>query len=578
MTTQGLSVSEHVVTVEYSAKRNRDDTYALSYGQSFMHNCINNLSPFDAHLNMSFNIKDVAFSSLSDAVVAIKTFVENVESLRTTYNFDEDEGKIVQELSESGVFEISVFDSGSLSRDSVVIDVKNEIQRESFNLTKAPLARFAIVTRGGAPEAVICTLSHLAADVGGLVLSQKYLEDLLKNGPEGGGQVVSDWHPQDQALKELGATGANVETKSADHWRETLPLLPQALFFRKHANVSEIRWQRCRIDSARIAVASRLLAERYEVSAASVLAAAFTSLLCYINRTNRCGLRLASQNRFDSKTLKSVGTYVQEVTIACDADLDNFELTCRRLHAQSVAAYPRARYRHETLRCITQKHDELKGLRTTVDIAFNSVLGDDLNSSLKMLSQEALDSLPDANINWIQGFHKEAIVSYFHANMSGLFYMLVDTAYLPTSVTEKIVTAMEGFLVDITLGKKGIEGVITALGDFQFVPTKDWVNVSGSWIHLPTCEGVLGVLLNAKMVRFVASDTLSSMEAHVLVDDVDSSVDFGTLSNKFALVVGDLRCAIMPRVVYVYDSSTTTNANFADTAHAERVLTLPALT
>ena len=345
----------------------------LTWGQQAFWRLTRWLDDGDPYFNLPWSLPVYGRRDLGAVLLALRRLVERHETLRTTY--EEVPGGPVQRVAREGRFTVEVFEAGEARPLVAARELSAELAAKGFDYATELPFRCAVVTRDGRPRAVAFALTHLAVDGWSLNVLATDWRSLLA----GDELPAPAWQPLDQAAFEREGAGAARGERAFRHWRTVLGRVPRSLFDFPGETPEEQRFVRVGMESAAVAAAAEVLAERWSVSTASVLTTASAVLLATLTGHREVAMQLIVANRHGSQTEAMVGTVVQDGLFVLDLPEGTFADAVRAGHgagadhlpARAVrpvrddgaprGGRPRARRRHRPVRLL-QRHADHRSL------------------------------------------------------------------------------------------------------------------------------------------------------------------------------------------------------------------------
>ncbi|MBG0829767.1 hypothetical protein HS041_18545 [Planomonospora sp. ID67723] len=425
-------------TVEFTGERGGEAP--LTWGQRSIWRITRWLEDGDPYFNTPWVLPVPGRPDLDTVLRALGTLVERHESLRTTCQ-ETPEGP-VQRIASVGRLTVEIFDAVDATPRQAAAELAGELATKGFDYAAELPLRCAVVTADGRPRALALALSHLAVDAWALDLLAAEWRRLLA----GEDLPPPAWQPMDQAAFERSGKGAERGERALRHWRSVLERAPGTLFDHPPGTPEDPRFVRVGMESAAVAAAARVLAERWSVSTTSVLLTASAVLLATLTARGTAVMQFIVGNRHDPRLRDMVGTAVQDGLFVLDLPDGMFADAVRAGHRQALITYRHAHYEPYAMMALREEAGP-------VDLSayFNDVRT--VPAWPNLPAQATLDpaALTGRTKTFFVGAWAEVDAKVFFATGPAThtcqLYLLTDTAYLPRSTAYALLRGVETLLV-----------------------------------------------------------------------------------------------------------------------------------
>ncbi|MFC4901625.1 condensation domain-containing protein [Streptosporangium amethystogenes subsp. fukuiense] len=435
------------VTVEFSGARGGESP--LTWGQLAIWRITRWLEDGDPYFNMPWVLPVYGRHTLEAVIGALRGLVERYETLRTTC--EEIADGPVQRVASRGRFDVEVVDAGEDRLLAAAKKVSAELAARGFDYAVELPFRCAVVTVGGRPRAVAFALSHLAVDGWALDVLAGDWRALLA----GDELSAPEWQPLDQAAFEREGTGAARGERALRHCRAELSRAPETMFDFPRVTAEEPRFVRVGMESAAVAAAAEVLAERWSVSTASVLTTASAVLLGVLTGHRRVVMQLIVANRHDPRTAAMAGTAVQDGLLVLDLPDGTFADVVRAGHRRALTAYRNAHYDPYRMMALREEIGRERGAPVDLSAYFNDTRTAAHWPNLPRVEPAgdpaAVAALTERTRFFLVGAWDAVDATVFFATGPATntcqLYLLTDTACLPRSTAYALLGGVERLLV-----------------------------------------------------------------------------------------------------------------------------------
>ncbi|WP_433528499.1 condensation domain-containing protein [Micromonospora sp. CA-263727] len=303
----------------------------LSFGQLSVWRSIEHLSPDRAASVNLARTWDLPDDCTVDSVrTALEVLTERHESLRTRYAESGPRG-IEQVICRPARLPIATYELG-VEAEERASDVTVRLAKDAIALDTVHPWRVGIVTQAGRPRHLALVIHHLAADSAAIAVANREFIGLL------GGVAPADPAPRcrDVAVEQHSSAWAMRRAASLDYWKRVTEAAPPAAA--GPTAISTARWATLR--SMPVTIGTERLAARLNISAQSVLYAAYCRTLADSMQQDRFLVGLLASNRVATRWRNLVSSMNQLVPVLVRMRPgEDFASLATRLYAESLAAY-----------------------------------------------------------------------------------------------------------------------------------------------------------------------------------------------------------------------------------------------
>ncbi|MFC8076438.1 condensation domain-containing protein [Streptomyces sp. NPDC057307] len=310
----------------------------LTWGQLCIWDVLRRLPAGDDSLNMAEWRPVVVPLSVSQVAGLLGQLLERHEALRSHY-FPDADGEPAQRVLPEGKLDALLVECGPGNPAEWAEDIGRRMRRGAFDEASELPLRVAILTRAGAPVAVVLVISHMAVDRWSMSLLAEELADCLTSG-SADTLPPRARQPLERAAFEGSASGIRRERSTLDYWARSLRRTPRALLAAT-STPDEAQRDWAAIESPAMARAVRALAARAATTTGMVLIGAVTLLLALRAGTTAGSMRLIVSTRSDPRDRGFVGPINQNALLRLDLEKESFDEWLRRSSAATLLAYRR---------------------------------------------------------------------------------------------------------------------------------------------------------------------------------------------------------------------------------------------
>ncbi|HEV3359937.1 MAG TPA: condensation domain-containing protein [Pseudonocardiaceae bacterium] len=437
--------------------------------------------------------------SVAEIAEAIGALLARHEALRTHYLPGAD-GEPVQRVLPEGSVPIEVREVVG-DAHAFVLDVLAVALARPFEVDRGLPVRVTVFTGGGAPFLVMCTVSHVAVDVGGAEVLARQLRTLL----DGAALDTPPHQPIEHAAWENSAAGLRRRAAALEHWSTQLNRMPQAMFALPPHPDGTPGYREALLRSRALAMAVRTL----PVSpSAAVLAAGVVLAALYTDTPSGAFISVCG-NRFRPLWRDYVGTIAQDAIIPFAVGRDaTFLDIARRLQLDAMNAYRYAQFDAARLWEIIDAVCARRGTSFHRDWVFNDigVHADrrstepaplDADSLVRAIEETTVEFVTDADLP-----------AAFFLTLAGVsddcvdIRLYADTEFLPPHGITGFLLAMERLLVTAALRPVRIDeiGELTGITPVER-DGADWVRVDSCWVSIAATTALLHTVPGIKNAR-----------------------------------------------------------------------------
>ncbi|MEU8194076.1 condensation domain-containing protein [Microbispora amethystogenes] len=397
-----------------------------------------------------------------------------------------------------------------------------ELAATGFDYAAELPVRCAVVCLRGRPRALALALSHLALDGWSLNMVAAEWPRLVA----GEDLPVPEWQPLDQAAFERSDPPPGAQ--ALRHWRSGLAAAPRSMFDFPEREPEEPRFVRYGMDSPAAAVAAEALAARHGVTTSSVLTVASAALLAAVTGHSTAALQLIVSNRHHLRTGTMAGPAAQDGLCVIDlgagdqgpgdqglgdqgpGDLGagdpgtsdrgagTFAEALGPGHRRTLATYRNGHYDPSLVLAARDAEAWHRGADIDLDAFFNDVRQGGRWSGLPDVDPGdagALAALRGRSRTFFVGAYSKVKAKIFFATgpapSTCEFFVLVDTAFLPGRVAERMLGGLEELLVRAVSADVPLDRIAEIAGLDPVRRPAGWTRIGPDWVSLPETEALL---------------------------------------------------------------------------------------
>lgn len=409
------------------------------------------------------------------------------ESLRSTFSMS----RPVQFVSDACAVELESFEleEDSLSQNTLH-RVSAQLLPHGFDIEEAPPWRAAVLTRDGTPQELVMLLHHLLVDGWSCKLLTEELTTLLTQ--RAAGQAFDlppiRWQPLDQASSEATPRVLDDSRRALDHWRECIAEAPFNLLgpFRGEGGDSKV----CHCLKAFLTQAGadcEQLADKYGVSTATVVIAAFACAVLERAGAEQLFVDLVVSNRFSSEARNSIGSLALSGILRVHAPQGaSFAEVLEQTGRNTLRAYRFSHCNPCEFRAIEVGQITERGLylQSTLLVNFHSY-GDELP---QLLAPEMLEPDKIMVVSLPVPFEFDALYVDITPWEDGILvdFYASDRALSPAQAEELLKRVRRLLHEAVQDGNS-----LAVRPEAAATPGPGWVTVGGGWVSLPRTEALL---------------------------------------------------------------------------------------
>lgn len=447
-----MTVTPASATVAFTGTR--DGEAALTWGQRHNWRALRLHGPGQYFLNCPWVLPVYSRRDLGAVLNALGALIGRHESLRTTFH-DTPAGP-VQRVARSGELTVRLEQAGQERPLELAERLAARMSEETFAPGGEWPLHCRVVISAGRPAALAFSFSHLAVDHEALWLLSEDWRRLLR----GEDLPPASWQPMDQTELEATEQFQARSARSLRYWQPVLEEVPLDVFDHPPGEPEDPRFIEVGMESAALAAAAGLLAERWEISTSSVLLAACGTALATVTGRPRTVMLLPHSNRRDPRTRAMVGAVGQDSLFALDlggsgldgADGADFGATCRAAQRNALLAYRNTQYDPFAMWAMREETGRRRGREPDLNAFFNDRLGTDGGPDLprSAIGENLADLAGKTRIHASNAWPSICIRVMFTvgtADGAGQLSLIADTAYLPRDIATSMLLGIEALLV-----------------------------------------------------------------------------------------------------------------------------------
>ncbi|MGW0646608.1 condensation domain-containing protein [Streptomyces badius] len=498
------------VTVAYAGGDERRGP--LTMGQANMIRCILRDDP--THINIH-DVWPVAEGTTVVAVTdALRALAVRHEGLRTTFPHPAGSAPVDQVVAAEGTFTVTVLDHTELPDDAAgyAESVARAARSGRFALDREFPLRITLLTVAGQPVYVALAFSHAVADGSAMAILREEFAELLA-GKELPG--LASLPPVDLAAVEASPAGLRKSEASLRYWERILRTGPQEMFAeprgRRPGTDEEARQLTLRSRRGGRALAGA--ARRTGHPEATVLMAAWCSLVAHRAGQDSCVTAVPSANRFHARVARSVTTTSQDALLHLDVRVPTFDALVARTWGAVLNAYRHSQFDSVRLWEMIDRVTAERGSHFGRDVVFNDV------SALPapLLGTDAQDR-DDAEQELAWGPPQT-----LPTRMLAFTYRTAPQLHISLWAAPSLFTPeeAEGFLAGLVLlleaaasGDVPMEALAEVTGVRPAERGTGWLRVDGCWVSPDAVREALGRAVGGLPVRVQVTEA-SGAEPHL---------------------------------------------------------------
>ncbi|WP_182880590.1 condensation domain-containing protein [Microbispora sp. H10949] len=509
-------------TVEFRGARGGQA--ALTWGQQGIWRSTQWLDDGDPYFNLPWALPVTGAADLDAVLRAVGRLVERHETLRTAYvregarpgtgtqgsagaGTEAGAGAgTVQRVRREGRLTVGVYEAAAKPMTAAKA-LAAELASTGFDYAAELPVRCAVVCLRGRPRALALALSHLALDGWSLNMVAAEWPRLVA----GEDLPVPEWQPLDQAAFERSDPPPGAQ--ALRHWRSGLAAAPRSMFDFPEREPEEPRFVRYGMDSPAAAVAAEALAARHGVTTSSVLTVASAALLAAVTGHSTAALQLIVSNRHHLRTGAMAGPAAQDGLCVIDLGAGDpasgdpgrvdpvagtFAEALGPGHRRTMATYRNGHYDPSLVLAARDAEAWNRGADIDLDAFFNDVRQGGRWSGLPDVDPgdaAALAALRGRTRTFFVGAYSKVKAKIFFATgpapSTCEFFVLVDTAFLPGRVAERMLGGLEELLVRAVSADVPLDRVAEVAGLEPVRRPAGWTRIGPDWVNLPETEALL---------------------------------------------------------------------------------------
>lgn len=268
----------------------------LAWGQLAFWDVLRWLPEGDDSPNLYRWLPVPAGAGLDRVTTALGLLLERHESLRTRYF--EQGGAPTQQVLAEGVLPVHLYEAAGPDLAAQAEALGARLRRGATDHARDLPVRAAVLTRGGAPVAVVLMISHLAVDAWSFRIALRDLRTLLAEpAPDASALPARSRQPAERAHYEASEAGRRREAATLAHWERRLRSASPTML-EKSALTRATGRDWATIDSPAMALALRALGSRTGTGPGTALPALLGLLLSFRVGEPEAALRLIVATRF----------------------------------------------------------------------------------------------------------------------------------------------------------------------------------------------------------------------------------------------------------------------------------------
>ncbi|MFJ3640778.1 condensation domain-containing protein [Streptomyces sp. NPDC090108] len=346
---------------------NRTGDAPLTWGQQCIWDEAKWFAPHHEHFNLKAVIEVPEGVGLPGVLGALRDFIEDRESLRTTYPTDS-QGVPYQHVPMGGSLSVVEESFPAEEARSAARALAERLQGTPFSLDEFPV-RAGIIASGSSPRFLILVIFHLAADIWDMRNVVSEMKQLLASPDGARGTVTARDHPFDEAQRAQEPRGRAVSERALKHWRAQLAHAPVDMLAGRAATPESSRFQEIYIGSEALSIAIHALARRLRVTPTVVFLAVASIAMGDLGGQSRAFFLLGCHNRFTARDRMATGTVSQDSPVTVDLSGGDFRKVVQRVWSAGLSAYASAKWDPTAVAAAVEEAERQRGER--VDLSCN---------------------------------------------------------------------------------------------------------------------------------------------------------------------------------------------------------------
>ena len=520
-------------------------------------------------LNMSAHVDVPDRATLSDVLSSIRFVLEKYESLRTYYVRDHEFGAF-QKVCVDGSLPVKIVKFEGEDLDTLSLSVAGSMQAEPFSLFSPVLLRCAIVIEQDKPKRIIFAFCRLNLDGWSRSIVCEELKKALENGV--GDHIPNGMRsPIEQAHWEQSEEGRFEHSRVLDYWSEQLTRFPRSMLPSRDGGATEPFWWYGEIISPRLALYCHQLADRYNVSIATILFTTFSMFFAYINRTPFCAISSVVANHFDQELTGAVGNFPQNAPVFLTLAGDTFGSILKTTEYEAFESYFSGSYWPPAINTLVRRVGEARGIKIELDILCNigSQVGH-LEPKDDLTTKEIEQILP--YFRWVANPKFDHNGLYIQCFEPTLIALCADTRYFGKEDIPSFLFAMEAFIAKYAQGFDGDPwDVIRGTGIRRLSVRESWAQIDNCWIDLDnTAELICGCeVKQCALFAGQSTDGVPELTCYLVTDD--ARFDVGEFFKRHRDSLLSERTTMVPKH-YVICESAPSNPAMRSAWESQRIL------
>lgn len=496
--------------------------------------------------------------STADLISAARRLVETNQSLRTHY--DNGPNGPRQRVHSHGQFTVAIYrHSPDGDPSSEAAELLDQAKSQHFRLAEEWPIRFVICIADDRPKNMFAVISHLAVDGGGLRVVRQQLERFLMS--EAAERDESHrWQPVDQAKTEYEAPMQARSVMAVADWRGKLAALPPSIFDYSPTTPADVRYQRFRMVSPALTIASPALARSCQASTSSVFLTAASLLLRILTGHDNVFLQLIVGNRYVPQRRHLAAALAQNGLFVSELSATDVIGAIRRNHWHALNAYRHGQYDPDLLSAEIDAVEVTRGVRFDLTAYFNDArqrhtdeappnLNLDLQRMTTMRTRTTISKAGEWHIQDSKFFLDLETSLTAAARLS----LLADTAFIPPDVIVQFLRGIETLLLTAATRPVQVDEIPELTGLRPRHRNGTWQMVRDGWIQPRSVEEVVRKAVAPTAVLAVDGAQIGAQRGEVamFVADPCTGDDIAALHIRVMAELAGRTDAIAPDLYYV---------------------------
>ena len=324
---------------------------------------------------------------------------------------------------------------------------------ERFDFHRDWPLRVAVLRHRGACLHLVCVLSHLAADGGGILL---LLADLLADET---GTAKDPRHPNvlDIARSEQMSQLRQLSSRTMRYWESQLMHIPPQTFGEAagpHGQAGQRYWQ-ARFSSPAAHLAMLAISRRTGTDASRVTLAVIATAIGRATGVHPLTIKVMVNNRFRPGLADVMAPIAQNSVVTIDVADTSVDEVVARTRAAALTAGMRAYYAPDDLREVTARLDAERGYPASVTCRVNDqramIMRSDAEADLGVTPEQVRQRLAETSLTWLgprENMHEQVLILVENRPDVVSLHLMWDLSCLSNGQVEALLRSVEEVAVE----------------------------------------------------------------------------------------------------------------------------------